>query len=322
MVDGVVGIISNQSLLFFVVLSLGALGGYFSERVGIVNISINGQMIFGALVFTIFAEIFQPLLGNMSFAIPMLLSMVFTLLASSLFGLLTIKLKANQTVAGTAINLLAAGLATFTTQPLGPILSHGQHPKLTSNYLSLHEFGNSGFFLTTLMLFVVIGLVIFGLWLMMRFTPFGLRLRAIGNNPNAVDAQGINVTRYQWIAISISGLLSGLAGAIFMYQQPGFFEGNVSGFGFLALAILIAGSWRIPLIFVVSIVFAVITKIFVNINIISAASASVDVSKRINIPSDIGRLIPYAITFVGMIVFSKYNAAPKNIGIPFDKARR
>lgn len=305
--DGLVGIVSNTSLLFFVVLSLGAVSGYFSERVGIVNIAINGQMIFGALIFTIFAEIFQPLLGNESFAIPLLFAMVLTLLASSLFGFLTIKLKANQTVAGTAINLLAAGLATFISQPLGPILSHGQHPKLTSNYLSLGEFGNSGFFLTTLLLFIFITLILIGLWVMMRFTPFGLRLRAIGNNPNAVDAQGINVTRYQWISISIAGLLAGLAGGLYMYASPGFFEGNVSGFGFLALAILIAGSWRIPLILIVSIIFAVITKVFLTVN---------------TIPPDIGRLLPYAITLVGMVVFSRYSIGPKNLGIPFDKTRR
>lgn len=302
--------ILNLTFLFASVLILASLSGYFSERVGIANIGINGQMIFGALMFCIFSEIFYSRLGNESFALPIMFSTILTLLMSSLFGFLTITLKANQIVAGTAINLLGAGLGTFLTEPLGQLISNGVHTKLQSEYLGIQGLNGSAFYLTTLLIFIAVVIILIGLLIMMRYTPFGLRLRAIGSNPNAVDAQGINVIKYQWIAVTLSGLLAGLAGSLYMYNMGGQFLGNVSGYGFLALAILIAGSWRIPLLLVISIGFAFLTKLFEELTI----------SK--NIPKDVSYIIPYAITLVGMIAFSRWNVAPKNIGIPFDKAKR
>ena len=304
------GNIINLAMLFAIVLVLGAMSGYFAERVGIANISIEGQMVFSALMFSIFAEVFYSRLGNASFALPMVLAMICTLAMSSLFAFLTIHLKANQIVAGTAINMLGAGLATFLTEPLGPVLSNGAHTKLQSDYLGIDQFGDSGIFLTTILLFVAVLIIVGGLYVMMKYTPFGLRLRAIGNNPNAVDAQGISVIKYQWISLSISGLMAGLAGAIFMYNLGGAFAGNVSGYGFLALAILIAGSWRIPLLGIVALVFAFLTQLFKQLTITE------------NIPKDVANIIPYAITLLGMVAFSKWNVAPKNIGIPFDKTKR
>ncbi len=300
----------NLTFLFASVLMLGSLSGYFSERVGIANIGINGQMIFGALMFCIFSEIFYSRLGNESFVLPMLFAMVLTLLMSSLFGFLTITLKANQIVAGTAINLLGAGLGTFLTEPLGQLISNGVHTKLQSEYLGIDGLNGSSFYLTTLLIFIAVIIILIGLLFMMKYTPFGLRLRAIGNNPNAVDAQGINVIKYQWVAVSLSGLLAGLAGALYMYNLGGQFLGNVSGYGFLSLAILIAGSWRIPLLIIISIGFAFLTKVFEQLTISN------------NVPRDVSYIISYAITLVGMIAFSRWNVGPKNIGIPFDKTKR
>ncbi len=302
------GIITNNTFLFAVILMLGACSGYFSERVGIANISINGQMVFGALTFTILSEVMYPAMGENSFFLPMLLSAMLTVISSSLFGVLTIKLKCNQIIAGTAINLLMVGLGMFLTEPLAPILSGGIHTKLTSDYHPLIELGN-GFYLSTLLLFIFFVLLVVGLWLVVRFTPFGLRMRAIGNNPNAVDAQGINVERYQWIALTIGGVLAGFGGALFMFASNNApFTGDVSGVGFLALAILIAGSWRIPLLVLVSIVFATITKVCENY--------------RQSIPTDVAKMIPYIITLLAMVCFSKWNSPPKHLGIPFDKTKR
>ena len=157
---------------------------------------------------------------------------------------------------------------------------------------------------------IAVIIILIGLLFMMKYTPFGLRLRAIGNNPNAVDAQGINVIKYQWVAVSLSGLLAGLAGALYMYNLGGQFLGNVSGYGFLSLAILIAGSWRIPLLIIISIGFAFLTKVFEQLTISN------------NVPRDVSYIISYAITLVGMIAFSRWNVGPKNIGIPFDKTKR
>lgn len=304
------GKVFNLTLLLAAVLIMASLSGYFSERVGIANISIDGQMIFSALTFCIFSELTYSKLSDYGFIIPMLLAMIFTLIASSLFAFLTINIKTDQIVAGTAINMTFLGLATFLTGPLGQLLSNGLHTKLQSGFLPFGEILNSQVYASTLIIFIIVLSILCGLFMMMKFTPFGLRLRAIGNNPNAVDAQGINVIKYQWFSLSISGLLAGLAGAIYIYSIGGSFIGNVNGFGFLALAILIAGSWKIPLLTLMAIFFAFLTELFNDLTITA------------NMDQDIAKVIPYGITLVAMILFSKYNVAPKNIGIPFDKSKR
>ncbi len=304
------GSIFNYTFLIATILIFGAISCYFSERVGIANISIEGQMIFAALSFVIFAELIYPKLGDESFILPLIIGSIMTLLSSSIFAFLTINLKANQIVAGTAINIVFLGLATFLTEPLGPLLSNGVHTKLQSQYLSMMQFGESNIYLTSVLIFIFAIIIVCSVYLLIKRTPLGLRFRAIGNNPNAVDAQGINVIKYQWIALTISGGFAGLAGGIYMYTFGGTFSGNVNGYGFLALAILIAGSWRIPLLAIVAIGFSFLTRLFNQITI----STSLD--------TDIAKIIPFGITLLSLVVFSWYDVAPKNLGIPFDKTKR
>lgn len=304
------GSIFNYTFLIATILIFGAISCYFSERVGIANISIEGQMIFAALSFVIFAELIYPKLGDESFILPLIIGSIMTLLGSSVFAFLTINLKANQIVAGTAINIVFLGLATFLTEPLGPLLSNGVHTKLQSQYLSMMQFGESNIYLTSVLIFIFAIIIVCGVYLLIKRTPLGLRFRAIGNNPNAVDAQGINVIKYQWIALTISGAFAGLAGGIYMYTFGGTFSGNVNGYGFLALAILIAGSWRVPLLTIVAIGFSFLTRLFSQITI----STSLD--------TDISKIIPFGITLLSLVVFSWYDVAPKNLGIPFDKTKR
>lgn len=304
------GSIFNYTFLIATILIFGAISCYFSERVGIANISIEGQMIFAALSFVIFAELIYPKLGDESFILPLIIGSIMTLLSSSIFAFLTINLKANQIVTGTAINIVFLGLATFLTEPLGPLLSNGVHTKLQSQYLSIMQFGESNIYLTSVLIFIFAIIIVCGVYLLIKRTPLGLRFRAIGNNPNAVDAQGINVIKYQWIALTISGGFAGLAGGIYMYTFGGTFSGNVNGYGFLALAILIAGSWRIPLLAIVAIGFSFLTRLFNQITI----STSLD--------TDIAKIIPFGITLLSLVVFSWYDVAPKNLGIPFDKTKR
>lgn len=304
------GSIFNYTFLIATILIFGAISCYFSERVGIANISIEGQMIFAALSFVIFAELIYPKLGDESFILPLIIGSIMTLLSSSIFAFLTINLKANQIVAGTAINIVFLGLATFLTEPLGPLLSNGVHTKLQSQYLSMMQFGESNIYLTSVLIFIFAIIIVCGVYLLIKRTPLGLRFRAIGNNPNAVDAQGINVIKYQWIALTISGAFAGLAGGIYMYTFGGTFSGNVNGYGFLALAILIAGSWRMPLLAIVAIGFSFLTRLFNQITI----STSLD--------TDIAKIIPFGITLLSLVVFSWYDVAPKNLGIPFDKTKR
>ncbi|AJQ45278.1 sugar ABC transporter [Ureaplasma diversum] len=304
----------NESALFAAVLILGSLAGYFSERVGIVNIGIDGQMICGGFFFALFATIIYKYMGTTydtekTFIGPLLLAGVCTIPITMLFGFLTIKLKTNQTIAGTAINLLSTGVFTFLTNTVGQQIDN--KTTLTSEYSGLLRIGDgtTAIYIGSLLILAAVIIIASGLYVMMKKTPFGLRLTAIGENPNAADAQGINVYKYQWIALSFSGFLAGLAGGIFVYSTQAGFRGSVNGAGFLALAILIAGTWRIPLLISVSICFAIITKT------VSQVNANI-------IPQEVGKLLPYLITLVAMVAFSKYSIAPKNLGMGFDKSKR
>ncbi|MGL5640446.1 MAG: ABC transporter permease [Mycoplasmoidaceae bacterium] len=302
--------ILNMALLFSLILGLGAISGFFSERVGIVNIGINGMMTFGALFYCIYGGLINGgnagykggMAGDGTFLIPMLLSSVTTIIVGLLFGFAVIKLKADHIIAGTAINLLGASLGIFLNSSLGFSILGVE--ELRNSYTQILKVGETNLFGSTLILFFLIGIIVLGIWLFMKYTKFGLRFTSIGENPYAADVQGINVIKYQWIGLIVSAAIAGLAGSIFMYNSTSF-RGDVDSLGFLSLAIMIAGAWRIPLISLVSIVFAFL----------------VSISKQTipNVNSDLLLILPYAFTLLSLIVFSFFNFgnAPKHVGQHF-----
>lgn len=315
----------NSCLLIFAVLGLGSLAGYFCEKVGIINIAIDGQMIFGALIFSIFGMIFNQLFGNLRgvfILIPILLSAIFSLLLSWIYGLLTIKLKANHVVVGTAINLVVAGIATFMTSPLGVSISSGASQKLKVDYIPEWKISD-GFFGETILIFAITAIIIVVCILLMNRTRFGLRFKAIGENPNAVDAQGINVNKYKWYGMMISGLFGAVAGSIFilggaaMYPQSSFFEGNVAGLGFLALAIVVSGAWKIPFMMISAIFFAGLIS---AINILSNEPSLKEVFGEY--VKYISKAIPFILSLIALIIFSRKGYGPKALGKHFDKELR
>ncbi len=319
----------NNILLFFSIISFGALAGYFCERVGIINIAIDGQMIFGAMMFSIFGMLFNqwfPNTGGMLFIIPLLLSMILSILLSMIYGYLTIKLKTNHIIAGTSINLVIAGLGTFLTVPLGGAISEGKSAKILTSFSPTMQLGEgSGLFGETIIIFIVSLLIIFALWFLIAKSRFGLRFKAIGDNPNAVDSQGINVLKYQWTGIIISGMVAALAGSIFMYggtkigSPSNYFEGNVSGLGFLCVAIVVSGGWKIPLITISSIIFAILTCVFQDQNILTSIGLS---TQTLTYASYIGKSIPFIFSFITLIIFSRKNTSPRFLGNHFDKSSR
>ncbi|MGL5591238.1 MAG: ABC transporter permease [Mycoplasmoidaceae bacterium] len=302
--------ILNMALLFSLILGLGAISGFFSERVGIVNIGINGMMTFGALFYCIYGGLINGgnagykggMAGDGTFLIPMLLSAVTTIIVGLLFGFAVIKLKADHIIAGTAINLLGASLGIFLNSSLGFSILGVE--ELRNSYTQILKIGETNLFGSTLILFFLIGFIVLGIWLFMKYTKFGLRFTSIGENPYAADVQGINVIKYQWIGLIISAAIAGLAGSIFMYNSTSF-RGDVDSLGFLSLAIMIAGAWRIPLISLVSIVFAFL----------------VSISKQTipNVNSDLLLILPYAFTLLSLVVFSffSFGSAPKHVGQHF-----
>lgn len=307
----------DLGLIITIVLFLGALSGFFSERVGIINIGINGMMVFGALFFLIFGGLLNGSqlhnlggnAGNWSFIIAIFLTILASLGIGGLFGFATIKLKADHIISGTAINLLGTSLALFLNNSLGLKILGVE--ELRSSYQTFLQINNSFFYGSTLILFIFTIILFLIIFLIMKYTKFGLRFMSIGENPNAADAQGINVIKYKWIGILASSVFAGVAGCIFMLKQSGAtFSGDVDSLGFLSLSILIIGSWKILSISIASLLFGLLY---------SLSNQKLDYA---NISSDLLRMIPYALTLVSLIVFSKFIIPPHSLGMHFDKASR
>lgn len=311
----------NMIFIMFCIFSLGAASGYFSERVGIINIGINGMMIFGAMMYTVFGALLNgksfdessvgSSLGDNFFLLAMILSTLSTLVVGVFFGFSTIYLKTDHVIAGTAINLLGAGIGLLFTNILGPMLLGDSVSELKNAFLHTWLIqGEMGLFGSVLLLTIITIVIIAVFMIVFKFTKFGLRYKSIGENPNASDSQGINVTKYQWTGVLISSLFAGLAGSIFMYRTGGTvsFFGEVDGLGFMAIAIMITGSWRLPLIVIVSIVFSVLYTF-----------SDTTVNK---VDKNIIKLIPYIVTILFLVLFSKKIQAPKFVGQHFDKSQR
>lgn len=310
----------NLILIMFCVLSLGAASGYFSERVGIINIGINGMMVFGAMMYTIFGALLNGhwidssdprggQLGDGTFIIAMILAALCTSIMGIFFGFSTIYLKTDHVIAGTSINLLGGGIGLLLTNTISNDL-FGYGTNELTNAFKYDWNTNSPLWGTVLFLFLFVLLILIVFMFVFRTTKFGLRYKSIGENPNAADSQGVNVIKYQWIGVIISSILAGLGGAAFMYRTGGAvpFIGDVDGLGFMALAIMITGSWRLPLIAIVSIVFATLYT-FGNSNV-----QGVD--------SNVIKMTPYVVTIIFLMIFSKNMRGPKFAGNHFDKSRR
>lgn len=298
----------DRLLIIICIFSLGAASGYFSERVGIVNIGINGMMIFGAIMFTIFASFFTTSVNTAQseyFLIPILGASLCTVVVGLLFGISTIWLKVDHVIAGTAINLLTGGIGILFTTPLGNKLYYGDtNLKNPFTYTVWGNVGNVA--IATLVVFFIVMIFLITFMVVFKYTKFGLRYKSIGENPNSADSQGIKVASYQWVGVILSSIVAGLAGALFMYRQPGLkFTGDVDGLGFMALAIMITGSWRLPLIVIVSVGFSILYYY-----------ASVDGSNYIL------QTVPYIVTIGFLVLFSKTMRGPKFAGQHFDKSRR
>ncbi|MGZ9432014.1 ABC transporter permease [Mycoplasma sp. CB776] len=305
-------IILVSSVLLFVILGFSALSGMFSERVGIVNIGIEGMLIIGATVYGLLNYLFKVESAWMQ--IPLLIiSSLATALFALLHGFVTIKLKGDHIISGVAINLLAPALSIFFLRTFGDANKFSQYTQELA--WSQDSFANlKNIVSLKLALILVVFLVAL---ITLNKTKWGLRLKAIGENPQAADVAGINVNFYKWQGLIISGLLAGLGGGIF-YQWKGIsFTGNAGGFGFLALTILIMGRWRTSWIFFVTIIFSLIygtalTLQASNTGVLAAAS-------------QYGFLItatPFLITIFILIFTSKRAIAPAAVGQPYDKSKR
>ena len=309
----------QYTLLFASVLMLVALGGCFAERSGVINIGLEGIMVIGALGGALVLKFLPVTVG----APIMLLACI---LASALFGLLyslflavaSINFKADQTITGTAMNMLATAAATVIVKAMNTAASGGHDVSSDIWYthtkdlllLRIGEFELNWFVVVTVVLLVIAYVCLYK-------TKFGLRLRACGEHPQAADSVGINVYKMRYAGVLISGLLGGLGGIVYITAGVSVwkFEYGVAGFGFLALAVMIFGSWH-PL------KIALAALLFGFCRALGNVYSGFDFLASMNIPSVVYNMLPYIISLVVLAFTSKKSRAPKAEGIPYDKGSR
>ncbi len=300
----------KYTLLYGIVLMLVALGGMFSEHSGIINIALEGIMVIGGLAGVLAVAILPT---GMNPVLVVLLSILIAAAAGAVYSLLlafaSINLKADQTIGGTALNMLATAIAMVIAKNFNGSTSS----KLAySNKAFLFKIGG-----LELNVFIPLGIVLLVIsYIVMYKTRFGLRLRSCGEHPQAADSVGINVYKMRYAGVLISGILGGIGG--FAYIVPAVqtwnFEVGVAGTGFLALAVMIFGQWKPVNIFGAAMFFAVF-KSMANI-------ADSTFLAQLGWSNNIYNMMPFIASMVILAFTSKHSQAPKAEGIPYDKGSR
>ena len=308
----------QYTLIFASVLILVALGGCFAEHSGVINLGLEGIMIMGALGGALAMRYISPnvpaivmILGVL--AISALVGMIY----SCLLAVACINFKADQTLVGTALNLLGTAGATVIVKAINTaanpddvssIVQYAGAKKAFTVNLGSFEF--SWFMLVT-------ALLLAASYVLLYKTRFGLRLMACGEHPQAADSVGINVYKMRWAGVLISGFLGGIGGIVFITAgvSEWRFEYGVAGFGFLSLAVMIFGQWKPTRIALAALLFGMFRAL-------SNVYAGFEFLKAMNIPSPVYNMMPYIISLVVLAFTSKKSRAPKAEGIPYDKGQR
>ncbi|MGB3259760.1 ABC transporter permease [Paenisporosarcina sp.] len=299
-------------------LILTAIGGVFSERSGVVNIGLEGLMVMGAFIGILFNLTFVNVFGAGTEWMALLAAMVVAALFSLLHAVASVSFRADQVVSGVAINLLAVALCLFLVKM---IYGKGQTDFVQERFLrtdfpileKIPFFGPLFFqnFYWTSTLAIVIAVLA---WIVLYYTPFGLRLRAVGEHPMAADTMGINVTRMRYIAVMISGGLAGIGGAIYSQSiSLDFSHSTINGQGFMALAAMIFGKWH-PLGAMGAALF------FGFAQALSIVGGSLPIISEI--PSVFLLILPYVLTILALAGFIGKANAPKALGTPYIKGKR
>ena len=309
----------QYTLIFASVLLLVALGGCFAERSGVINIGLEGIMVIGALGGALVMKFLPVSVGApIMVLVTALVSALFGLIFSLFLAVAAINFKADQTITGTAMNMLATAGATVAVKAMNTAASGGNDVSSDIAYthtkdLFLVRFGTFEF--NWFMLIAAVCLVVS--FVVLYKTKFGLRLRACGEHPQAADSVGINVYKMRYAGVLISGLLGGLGGIVYITAGVSVwkFENGVAGFGFLAMAVMIFGAWH-PL------KIALAALLFGFLRALGNVYSGFDFLSALNIPSVVYNMLPYLLSLVVLAFTSKRSRAPKAEGIPYDKGTR
>lgn len=308
----------QYTLIFASVLALVALGGCFSEHSGVINIGLEGIMVIGALGGALMMKYLPDSTAAPFVILLVILASVAAGMIFSLFlGVAAINFNADQTLVGTALNLLGPAAAVVIVRAINMAESIDNVSSTVAYKQAKKAFlvNIGGFEFNWFMLIALILLILS--YVVLYKTKFGLRLLACGEHPQAADSVGINVYKMRYAGVLISGALGGLGGLVYITAgvSEWKFENGVAGFGFLALAVMIFGQWK-P----VNIGFAAL--LFGLFRALSNVYTGFDVLVALKLPGIIYNMLPYIISLVVLIFVSKNSRAPKAEGIPYDKGQR
>jgi len=285
-------------------LVLAALGGMFSERSGVINIALEGKMLAGAFTAAAvtYAADAKLGMGNASPWVGLLAAIAAGLFIAAIYAVACIRFKADQVVSGAAINILMFGIPGFLSGAF--FLSSGSTPQLPKEHL-----------IPWTPIIIAFALVPIS-WYVMYRTPFGLRLRAVGEKPEAADAAGVSVKRMRYSGVLIAGALAGIGGAYLSIGQSSLFTRNMtSGRGFIALAALIFGKWKPFQTMLACLLFGFTEAVSYQMQ------GAVKLSSGEDIPVQFVQMVPYVFTIIVLAGFIGSSRPPQSLGIPYQKEK-
>ena len=327
-------------MLYAVPLMIVALAGVCAERSCVINLALEGIMIFGAFMGVVFVRIFQGAgmtqdQGQLIMILAMILSGLCGIAFSMLLAFSAINLRADQTIGGTALNMLAPAIVMFFVYMIVAQNTIGMAEGGAAGWFMIkpsnfghpkgYSYGPIGdFFLNKVYLTSYICILIFILVSVFLYkTKTGMRLRSCGENPQAADSLGINVFKMRYLGVGLSGFLAGIGGFTFSLTTANMTSnGDVAGYGFLALAVMIFGNWTPLNIAGGSLLFGLFKCISATYATLDINGDGVFMLNEIGVSPYVYRMLPYLITLIVLAFTSKNSRVPKAEGIPYDKGMR
>lgn len=307
-------------LAYVSTLTITALGGMFSEKSGTVALSLEGCMTFGAFSAGVAMYLLPSSIPNgISALIVIIVALVSAGLYSLLLAVACITFKANQTLIGTALNILSTALVVVLIKQMTktealPVGNSRLNFTRFYEIFNINLFGIQGVRFNWLIIIALILIPI--VYFLIYKTRFGLRLSSCGENPSSADSVGINVNKTRYIGVVLSGIFAGLGGLLLITMNAEWeFANGANGFGFLALAVLIFGQWKPIYIFLGAFIFSMFKTI-------SVIYPSIDFLANLGVSSYFYLALPYVVCLIVLIFTSKKNVGPKALGEPYSKGKR
>ena len=307
----------QYTIIFASVLMLVALGGCFSEHSGVINLGLEGIMVIGSLGGALAMKAFGATNPFIIVIGTILVAALSGMIYSCLLAVASIHFSADQTLVGTAMNILATAAAAVAVKAINmsedpnnvsSVIQYIQQKKAFIVRMGRFEFN---WFMLVAVILLIASIVL------LYHTKFGLRLMACGEHPQAADSVGINVYKMRWAGVLISGFLGGIGGVVYITAAVSEwkFETGVAGFGFLALAVMIFGQWK-------PVNIALAALLFGFFRALSNVYSGIPWLASLKIPSTVYNMLPYIISLIVLAFTSKNSRAPKAEGIPYDKSMR